>query len=234
MNRLLLDVRYGIRMLAKRPAFSLLIILSLALGIGANTAIFSAVNAVMLKMLPVNNPQQLKMVTWTVPTSDFPDKYMEDLEGSFLRVSGGRFGSYSLSYPAYEQIAANNHSFDTTFAFTANDEDVNVGLNGRASNAKIVGVSGNFFTGMGVTPAAGRTFQPTDDAIGADPTVVISHKFWQSQFAGQYTAVGSTIQVNGHPMTVVGVAPAEFFGVEPGSAPDIWVPMHWYPSKWPS
>ena len=232
MNWLLLDVRYAIRMLAKRPAFSLLIILSLALGIGANTAIFSAVNDVMLKMLPVREPQHLKMLTWTVPTSDFPDTYLEDLEGSFTRVSGGRFGSYSISYPAYEQIVANNHSFDATFAFAANDQDVNVGLNGRASSARMVGVSGNFFSGLGVSPAAGRAIQPSDDTTDAEPVVLISHKFWQSQFGGELSAIGSTIQVNGHAMTVVGVSPAEFFGVQPGLAPDIWVPLHWYAAQW--
>jgi predicted permease len=228
MDRLWLDFKYGVRMLAKRPAFTALIVLSLALGIGANTAIFSAVNAVMLKTLPVREPQQLKMVQWTVPTSDFPDKYVEDLEGSFLRVSGGRFGSYSLSYPAYELIASNNKSFDTTFAFSANDDTVNVGLNGHASNADLVGVSGNFFSGLGVSPAAGRALQPDDDRIDAAPAVVISHNFWQKQFGGQLSAVGATIEVNGQPMTVAGVAPAEFFGVEPGTAPDIYVPLHWY------
>ena len=219
-------------MLAKRPAFTTLIVLSLALGIGANTAIFGAVNAIMLKMLPVRQPEQLKMLNWTVPTSDFPDTYMEDLEGSFLRLDGGRFGSYSVSYPAYEQIAANNHSFDTTFAFAANDQDVNVGLNGRSSSAKLVGVSGNFFSGMGVTPTAGRSLEPSDDASASEPVVVISHKFWQTQLGGQFNAIGSTIQVDGHPMTVVGVAPAEFFGVEPGLAPDLWVPLHWYAVEW--
>lgn len=232
MFRFLLDLRYGVRMLAKRPAFTALIVLSLALGIGANTAIFSAVNAVMLKMLPVNHPQQLQMLTWTVPTSDFPDAYLEDLEGSFLRVAGGRFGSYSISYPAYEQIAANNRSFDATFAFAANDQDVNVGISGRASSVKLVGASGNFFTGLGVTPAAGRAFQPSDDTASADPVVVISHRFWQSNLGGELSAIGRTIQIDGQPVTIVGVAPAEFFGVEPGSAPDLWVPLHWYAAEW--
>ena len=226
------DVRYALRLLAKRPLFSALIILSLALGIGANTAIFSAINAVMLKMLPVYHPQQLKMLTWTVPTSDFPETYIEDLEGSFIRASGGRFGSYSFSYPAYQQIAANNQSFDTTFAFAANDQDVNVGLNGHAGSSKIVGVSGNFFSGMGISPVAGRALQPSDDTTTADPVAVISHEFWQSQFGSQFSAIGSIIQVDGHPVTIVGVAPAEFFGVEPGLAPDLWVPLHWYAAEW--
>lgn len=228
MSRVFQDVRYGFRMLAKNPAFSLLIVLSLALGIGANTAIFSAVNAVLLKTLPVVSPQQLKLVQWTVPTSDFPDTFLEDLEGSFTRVEGGRFGSYSVSYPTYEQIAAKNHSFDATFAFAANDQDVNVGLNGHASNATLVGVSGNFFSGMGVTPAAGRALQPADDATGTAPAVMVSYKFWQKQFGGQSSAIGSTIDVNGNPVTVVGVASPEFFGVEPGIEPDIYVPLHWY------
>ncbi|ABF39346.1 ABC efflux pump, inner membrane subunit [Candidatus Koribacter versatilis Ellin345] len=228
MGRILQDLRYGLRMLGKRPAFTLLIVLSLALGIGANTAIFSAVNAVMLKTLPVYNPAQLKLMQWTVPTSDFPDAYLEDLEGSFTRVAGGRFGSYSFSYPAYEDFAAKNHSFDTTFAFAANEENVNVGLNGHASNATLVGISGNFFSGMGLSPVAGRGLQPSDDATGAQPVVVISHKFWQKQFGGQASAIGGTIDVNGSPMTVVGVAPPEFFGVDPSIEPDVYVAMHWY------
>ena len=228
MGGILQDVRYGIRMLAKRPFFSALIVISLALGIGANTAIFSAVNAVMLKMLPVREPQQLKMVTWTVPTSDFPDTYLEDLEGSFLRVEGGRFGSYSISYPAYQEIASKNHSFDATLAFGANDQNVNVGLNGHASNADLVGISGNFMSGMGVSPAAGRAIQPSDDQHGAAPVVMLSYKFWQSQFGGQFSAIGSTVEVNGNPMTVVGVMPAEFYGIEPGVTPDIYSPLHWY------
>src|SRR3569833_593016 len=206
MSRLFHDLRYSLRMLGKRPAFTALIVLSLALGIGANTAIFSAVNAVMLKMLPVYQPQQLKLVTWTMPTSDFPDTYLEDLEGSFTRVNGGKFGSYSVSYPAFEAIAKENHSFDTTFAFSANTQNVNVGLNGHASNATLVGISGNFFSGMGLTPAAGRGLQPADDTSNAEPSVVISHRFWETQFAGQTNAIGSTIAVNGQPMTVVGVA----------------------------
>ena len=228
MEKTWLDIRYGIRMLAKRPGFAGLIVLSLALGIGANTAIFSAVNAVMLKTLPVRSPEQLKMLQWTVPTSDFPDTYMEELDGSFTRVAGGRFGSFSLSYPAYQQIAASNHSFDATFAFAANDEHVNVGLNGHASNADLVGVSGNFFSGMGMTPAAGRALSAADDATGAEPAVMISHRFWETQFAGSANAIGSTIYIDGHAAIVVGVTAPEFYGVQPGLAPDLWVPLHWY------
>ena len=97
---------------------------------------------------------------------------------------------------------------------------------------KLVGASGNFFSGLGVTPAAGRAFQPSDDTSTADPVAVVSHRFWQSNLGGELSAIGRTIQIDGQPVTIVGVAPAEFFGVEPGSAPDLWVPLHWYAAEW--
>jgi len=129
------DLRYAVRVLARNPGFSLVVIASLALGIGANTAIFSAIDAVMLRLLPVEEPRQLVMLEWH--SKDWPEKFLSDLEGSTFDENGGGMRSYSLSYPAYEQFRDHNHVFSTTFAFAANDDRVNVGVDGRAEAATI-------------------------------------------------------------------------------------------------
>jgi len=223
------DIRYGLRTLRKTPALATVIIVSLALGIGANTAIFSVLNAVLLKMLPVQDPDQLALLTWSA--KGFPGAYVSDLEGSGEN-NGGVFTSYSLPSAIYQQIKTRNQSFSNTLAFAANDDKVNVGLNGKADSATAVAVSGDFFQTLGVSPLLGRTFVEADDNQTAPPTVVVSHHFWISRMAGDPAVVGRTITVDGVPATVIGVAQAEFFGLEPGQRADFWIPLGLYRFFW--
>jgi predicted permease len=217
------DLRYAGRMLRKAPALTAVIIISLALGIGANTAIYSVLDSVLLKMLPVQDPQELMIVKWAAKS--WPERVMSDLEGSsFKDPENGLQSSYSVSQQMFEYIRDHNQVFDSTVASVANIENANVGWNGSARAANVSGVSGDFFQGLRVTPAAGRVFSDADDKPGAPDVAIISYAFWQKYMGGELSAVGKTITVNGTPMTVVGVAPRDFFGIEPGEAPDIWVP----------
>jgi len=149
------DLRYAFRMLRRAPAFAAVVVISLALGIGVNTAIFSAIDAVMMRMLPVEEPQQLVMLEWHA--SKWPEKYVEDLEGSSFGNEHNGQSSYSFTYAQYQQFKNQNHVFSSTFAFAANSNAVNVGIDGRAESAMIQGVSGNYFAGLGIQAVVGRT-----------------------------------------------------------------------------
>jgi predicted permease len=223
------DLRYAARMLSRTPAFTAVIIVSLALGIGANTAIFSAIDAVMLRMLPVEEPQRLVMLGWHA--SKWPQKYVQDLEGSSFGSEHDGTSSYSFTYPQYEQFKTQNHVFSSTFAFAANNDAVNVGIDGRAESAVIQGVSGNYFAGLGTSAVVGRTILPEDDQESAPATAVISNSFWRQRLGASQEVAGKTIVVNGLPVSIVGVAPADFFGLEPGSSPDLFIPLAKY-SAW--
>lgn len=134
VQTLLQDLRYALRMLRRAPAFAVVVVVSLALGIGANTAIFSAIDAVMLRMLPVEEPQQLVMLHWHAPRH--PQKYVGDLEGSGFGNAKEGYTSYSFAYAQYQQFKNENHVFSSTFAFAANSDYVNVGIDGRAENRR--------------------------------------------------------------------------------------------------
>ena len=219
-------------MLSKSPGFAALVVLSLALGIGANSAIFSTINALMLRSLPVHDPRSLYLLQWRMKTNNI-DPFIADLEGDEgqdERTGGAT--SYSFSYAAYQRFQKENSVFSDTFAFAANDEQANVGLGGTASAAVIQGVSGNLFSGLGVTPAAGRALVPGDDAKDAAPVVVASYAFWQTRMGGAQDAVGKVISVNGTPMTVVGIAPQEFSGLDPNVKPDLWISLGGYAREW--
>ena len=220
------DLRYAVRMLARNPGFSLVVIVSLALGIGANTAIFSAIDAVMLRMLPVEEPQQLVMLQWNA--KDWPEKYLGDLEGSGFSEEGKGLTSYSFAYPAYQRFREQNHVFSSTFAFAANSNKVNVGIDGRAESAEVHSVSGNYFEGLGVHAVQGRTILPEDDKESAPATAVVSYKFWQEHLGGSPQVAGKTVFLNGLPITIIGVTPPGFFGLEPGSSPDFYIPLAKY------
>lgn len=218
------DLRYAGRMLRKSPALTAVIVISLALGIGANTAIYSVLDSVLLKMLPVDHPEQLVLLQWS--GKKWP-RMMQDTEGSTFRdAATGLTTSTTMSQQVYEYVRDHNHVFDSTIAVASNTENGNIGLSGSARAASISAVSSNYFQGLRMTPAAGRLFSPDDDKDGTPVVAVVSYAFWQKYMGGSLSAVGTPITINGTPATVVGVAARDFFGIEPGEAPDVWVPLH--------
>jgi predicted permease len=221
LDQLLQDLRYGARACRRSPAFTAVAVLSLALGIGANTALFSLLDAVLLKQLPVRNPEQLLLLEWSADA--FPTRYVDDVEGDCSE--GGRMTCLVFSSADYERLRQRNTVFADTIAFASNDAHVNLGARGGAQDALVQAVSGNYFAGLRVAPALGRALGPGDDAPGAPAVAVVSYGFWQRQLGGDPAAVGQTLAVNGTPAVVVGVAPPEFFGVRPGTAPALWVPL---------
>ena len=219
------DLRYAVRTLAKTPLLASIVILSLALGIGANTSIFSVMNAALLRTLPVQEPDRLFLLSWTA--KGWPERVMEDLEGSSRRINGMSW-SYSLSHDTFAYLRDHNRSFESLVAFAANNDAANIGLNGRADSAVVQAISGNFLEGLRVAPVAGRAIASTDDSDSAPPVAMVSYRFWQSRMGGDTAMAGKTISINGQPVSVIGVLPPDFYGVEPGSAPDVWVPLALY------
>ena len=231
MGPLLGDVRYGLRMLAKRPGFTAVAVLSLALGIGANTAIFGLIDAVLLKTLPVQNPQQLVLLDWA--SHGWPNHTMHSLSGNMDQDKSGRLTSTSFSYPGYEQIRARNQAFSSVMALAGNESELNVGYNGEPGRAQGQLVSGTFFPTLGVQPVLGRALTPDDDRIGASPAAVISYGYWERRFGRDPAILGRTIAVNSVPFSIVGVSPPEFYGVQPGRAVEVWLPLHTQPQVEP-
>jgi putative ABC transport system permease protein len=198
------DQRYGARMLARNPGFTLVAALSLAVGIGANTAIFSLLDALLLRRLPVKQPEQLVVVATAAPG------YSEPIS--------------SFSYPLFRALNEKNSVFAGMFAYAATPMSMSEG--GRAE--PVVGelVSGDFFNVLGVEPYMGRIFGEADNLTpGSSPVTVISYNFWRRRFAADPQIVGKTINLNGYPFTVVGVAAQGFNGVEVGVAPDVRIPI---------
>ena len=202
MQTLWQDMRYGARMMVKNPGFTLIAVVTLALGVGANSVIFSVVNALLLRPLPVEKPEQLAAVY----TSDF---------------SSTQYGA--SSYPDYVDFRDRNQVFSGTVAYMPTAFSLNVdGTNERAFGEV---VSGNYFSTLGVKPALGRGFLPEEDRTpGERAVVVIGHKLWQNRFGGDPAVVGRAIKLNGHPFTIVGVAPEKYSGLIRGIASDLWVP----------
>jgi predicted permease len=231
LEELVADLRYAARSLRRTQALATVVIVSLALGIGANSAIFSVLNSVMLALLPVHEPDRLVLLTWSA--LDWPKDYVQDLEGSSYQTAAfPGTTSYSFSTALFDEMAARNQVFDALFGFAANDEHVNVGLDGRAEDALVQAVSGGYFEGLGVEPALGRTIHPSDDSASAPPVAVASFRFWRGKLGSDPEAVGRTVVVNGTPVTLAGVAPPEFFGFEPGNPPDLWIPLSVYRAQW--
>ena len=222
LESLLQDVRYALRQLRKSPGFTLTAVLTLALGIGATTAIFTLVQQVMLQSLPVTRPDQLWRIGDQPHCCDW-DGYSQD--------SDGEPGNWSLfSWEAYKLFRANTPGFQDLAALQAGNMPLAVrraGSSGPPDTANGQYVSGNFFQTLGVSAWRGRLFVDADDQEGAPPVAVMSFHAWQEKYGSDPSVVGSTYQINGHAFTIIGVAPAGFIGAKMASwgMPDIWMPL---------
>jgi len=216
--RSLQDIRYALRQLVKSPGFTITAVLTLALGIGANTAIFTLVHAVMLKSLPVADPAQL----YRIGDTDVCCVY-----GGFGQGNEGGWGL--LSYNLYQYIQANTPQFEQIAAFQANHPQVSVRRSGSRTAAESFPselVSGNYFSTFGIQPFAGRTFTPQDDTPGAAPTVVMSYRVWRERFALDPSVIGSSFMIDGKPFTLIGVTPPGFFGDRlEDDPPEFYLPL---------
>ena len=204
MDIFLKDLRYGVRLLFKSPGVTLVAIFSLALGIGANTAIFSLVDKTLLRALPVEEPERLVTLARYFKQNDAFDSY--------------------FSYPAFAEYRERNRVFEELACYSHMPLSLSDGNESQRIEGMIV--SGNYFKALRVSPAPGRGFLPEEDQTpGAHPVAVLSHGLWQRRFGADPKVVGRTINLNGHAFTVVGVAPPEFTGTRRGFEPDIYVPM---------
>src|SRR5262245_1882206 len=231
MQTLLQDLRYGIRQLLKSPGFTAVAVLSLALGIGANTALFSLVDAVLLKMLPVRKPEELALFKWANGNRGISFSH----NGTIMSEpgSGLRVGT-SFSVPAFERMRAHTSTLSELFAFASRGE-LNVSVDGQAEMASGQLVSGNFHAGLGVQPALGRMINNEDDQASANPVAVISYRYWRRRFGLDPAVVGKTLSVNGAPCAIVGVTSPQFYsGLEIGEAPDLALPLALAPRLDPS
>src|SRR6266571_1479730 len=177
MGTLIQDLRYAVRMLAKAPGFTAVAVLTLALGIGANTAIFSLIDAVMLRSLPVRDPNQLVILQWRAHKSLEMDEYSSFGDCGESGISGPSGCSFAL--PIFEQIRSQTSAFSGVTAF-AGPAALNLSGNGPASIVEAEIVSGDYFSTLGVDAAIGRTLGPSDDSLSASPAAVLSYAYWQS------------------------------------------------------
>lgn len=208
---LLEDLRFAMRTLRRSPVFTAIAVLSIALGIGANTAIFTLVDQLLLRLLPVKNPEQLVMI-WATGAHN-----------------GNNQGSRAMSYPMYQDFQQKASAFSSVFCRYRFSPSLTIDNASERIQAEMV--SGNYFQALGVGPALGRVFTPDQDdrTYKGHPVVVLSHDYWQSRFSGDKKILGKNILVNNYPMTVVGVSAAGFTGVDPARSPAIRVPIQMRP-----
>jgi predicted permease len=214
MTDLLANLRYAARQFRLSPIFTATAVLTLALGIGGTTAIFTLIHAVMLRSLPVADPTRLYRIG----------------EGTDCCVEGGPQDAWGMySFRLFERLRSQAPEFEELAAFQAGDWRATVRREGVESASRPLRseyVTGNYFSTLGVGAFAGRVFTPNDDIPSSPPVAVLSHRAWQTTYAGDPTVLGSTFAVQGHPFTVIGIAPPGFFGETLGSdPPDIWIPL---------
>jgi len=204
MNALWQDLRFGARMLVKAPNITLIAVITLALGIGANTAIFSVADKLLLRPLPVKDPGQLALVSGETVNPKFPNTI--------------------YSYPNYVDYRDQNEVFSGLFAFT--QADVKIGAGEQSDKIGVELVSGNYFDALGVGAAQGRVIRDEDNrAEDAHPVAVISHGCWQRRFGGRPGVVGQTLPLNGASYTIIGVAPSGFTGIRLETPAEAWAPL---------
>jgi len=213
------DLRYGIRQLSKSPIFTLAAVITLAVGIGANTTIFTFENAVMLKPVPVSKPEQLHQLEWTSSNPSFVRRY-----SGFTWHDDERKASFS--YPIYEYIRDHTGSFSGLLAF-GGLQTMNLRAAEVAAEVQTVAVSGNYFEVLGVVPVLGRSITAEDAQPGAAPVAVLSYSLWQRAFGSNPGVIGRSVTLNQTPVVIVGVLPKEFLGLRPIAlvTTDVYVPF---------
>jgi predicted permease len=206
LDTILRDLKYTFRALARTPGFTAVAVLTLALGIGANTAIFTLLDQVLLRLLPVKDPQQLVLLT---------------MRGHHY---GSNWGGNAISHPMFRDFREHNEVFSDMFCRFANSASLSFGQ--QAERVSVELVSGTYFSTLGIVPAMGRILTPEDDKVpSGHPYVVLNYNFWKTRFAGDPQIVGKTLTLNNYKMTVVGVAQEGFDGVELGFSPKIFIPV---------
>jgi len=211
MNSIAQDLLFSWRQLRKSPGFTLTVIVTLALGIGANTAVFTLFDQVLLRMLPVHRPQELVRFRWTGAFSGSSSSFGGDNHDFF-------------SYPMYKDLRDQNQVF--TGVLAADRTGVGISWRNQAESKDAEIVSGNYFQVLGLAPAAGRLLMPQDDAAkNANPVLVLSYDYWRTRFAASPDVVGQSVLINGHPFTVLGVAPPNFDSAIGGYRPGVFIPM---------
>jgi hypothetical protein len=211
MNSLLHDLRYAMRQLRKSLGFTFTVIVTLALGVGANSAVFTLFDQVLLRMLPVQRPGELVRFEWTGGFS-----------GS-MSTFGGDTSNY-FSYPMYKDLRDHNQVFQDMIA--ADKAGVGVSWRNQAEDKDAEVVTGNYFQMLGLKPVLGRLLTPQDDtAKNANPVLVLSYSYWKTRFASARDIVGQTVLINGHPFTILGVAPENFDSAIGGYKPGVFIPV---------
>ncbi len=228
LEQLAQDIRYGLRGMFRNRTFTALAALSLALGIGANTAIYSFMDAILLRSLPISDPGSLVVVKWRsrppASSGSGHDFVMHSEDGhSYTDPSG--ISAAIFPYPAFERLQETSAPVLSSLFAHKLAHGVNVMINGQAELVQAEYVSGDFFRGLAVSPAAGRLIDADDDRVGAAPAAVLSSGYSERRFGGAANALGQAVVINNLPFTVIGVAPPEFFGVDPAAAPQVYVPM---------
>ena len=203
------DLTYAYRMLIRTKGWTLVVLLSLAIGIGATTALFTAVNGLLLQTVPVHEPNQLAILKWTGKN----DMVRSSSDYGFSQPYNGQNVRSTFSYATYQQLKAANQTMTDLIAGTSL-ESFNVSSNGTSEIATAFGVSGNYFKVLGVSAAIGRTIEESDERPGAEPVAVISHPFWLRRFGGDRAVVGKTVRLNNTAVTIIGVLPQSYLGIQ--------------------
>ena len=225
MKTIWYDVRYGLRQLRKSPGFTVVAVLSLALGIGMNTAIFSIINGILYKTLPVRNPHELRVINWTCEKIRNPLQ-MRELHGLYGLITPGKHSRGSFPYFAYLDFATQTQGFSELFAFSDGGYSVTINAGGVPTSANARMVSGNFFKGYGATVLIGRPIAPEDDRRDAPPVAVLTYPFWKRVFDLDPQVIGRTLTVGKTGFTIIGVLPRHYIGPLAGqSRTDFYVPL---------
>ena len=237
LDQLRQDLCYAFRTMADNRLFTFLAVVSLALGIGANTTIYSFLDSILLRSLPVSQPESLVTLNWnSPPPANYGQgkgprepavvrlAYQSSLSSSYIDPRQGTVATY-FPYAAFELFQHEDTPFQNVFAYMGGGA-LNMQANGTAEVVEGNYVSGGYFEGLRVAPAVGRLVAPDDDRSGAPTVAVLSHSYWTQRFGGSAEAVGKTILVNNTPVTIVGVTPPGFFGVDAEANPDLFLPLH--------